>query len=998
MPWIGTNQASASFKECRSLTYRTITTGNRHSYTSKWLPPWIVRRQTPCQGFTISVANGAKRRTTITLDDLPQGRLLGEADVREEEDEDPKYSTVVQQARNNMLKFKSCVVLTRVGGFYELYLDQAEKYGPLLNLKVADKRTRVGAPSVAMAGFPFFQLDRFLKTLVQDLDLNVAISEEFRNDALGKSKSGGLLCDRRVTRVVTPGTLITEKFIDPCSNNYLLAIMPANSPSKNPKGQEDPMDRSPEVANSDQKFGLAWVDLSTGQFNTQIITRGSLPSAIVRIGASEVLMPSMQNNILHKHVSQVVQERHGRLTLEEAPIKPNVISDWNSVLEQPVPSEDLSAFTEEEVAAVGLLLKYVKESLFDSGLKLQPPRRMVEMENMKIDKHSARGLEILETLRDAIPGGKGSLLHTLRKTVTSGGARLLKQRLSSPSTCIGEIQERLDLVQQLIFDEVLHEDLLNILRRTYDLQRLLQKFSLGKGNADDLVSLNKTIIGTRDIVNLIRDIDNSGKQPGYATSLSNFGASFYYDEPLELAEHIAEAIDEDGLMASHRSEDNESAKVISMSQDVLRSEGSEEDMQSLPRIIRSNVAKGLIDQTPEDEDIWIMRSTASPILRDLHDELLQLRQSKVKLAQDLRDTAKTPTLTLKWTPGLEHVGHIKGTKDVRMFQQTMPNLRSVGSTKSTSTFYIPEWTQLGKALDQVKLRIRAEEQQVFKKLRNEVIANLVKLRRNATLLDELDVACSSALVAREHGFVRPVLNNGVTHTIIGGRHPTVTVGLEEQGRSFVSNDCIVGEEHRVWLITGPNMAGKSTFLRQNALISILAQIGSFVPADYAEIGIVDQIFSRIGSADNLYEDQSTFMVEMLETAEILRNATSRSFVIMDEVGRGTTPEDGVAIGYACLWHLYNVNQCRTLFATHFHALADMTATWEALGCYCTDVLEEEGGRGAFSYVHRLQAGVNRKSHALKVARIAGLPRAAISVAKEVMYEQRVPSLHRSILL
>ena len=185
------------------------------------------------------------------------------------------------------------------------------------------------------------------------------------------------------------------------------------------------------------------------------------------------------------------------------------------------------------------------------------------------------------------------------------------------------------------------------------------------------------------------------------------------------------------------------------------------------------------------------------------------------------------------------------------------------------------------------------------------------------------------------------------------------------------------------------MAGKSTYLRQNALITILAQTGCFVPADYAAIGLVDKIFSRVGSADNLYQDQSTFMVEMLETAEILKQATPRSFVIMDEVGRGTTPEDGIAVGYAALHHLQYVNQCRTLFATHFHALADMTRHFEGLECFCTDVAEEADG--TWAYVHRLRRGVNRESHALKVARLAGMPESAIAVAGEVLADlQRGP--------
>jgi DNA mismatch repair ATPase MutS len=254
-------------------------------------------------------------------------------------------------------------------------------------------------------------------------------------------------------------------------------------------------------------------------------------------------------------------------------------------------------------------------------------------------------------------------------------------------------------------------------------------------------------------------------------------------------------------------------------------------------------------------------------------------------------------------------------------------------------------------------------------LRKQIVKNIVKLRNNAAVLDELDVACGFATLAMQKNWIRPILNNGTEHQIRGGRHPTVESGLIEQGKQFTSNDCVVGNTSRILLITGPNMGGKSTFLRQNALISILAQTGSFVPAEYAEIGLVDKIFSRVGSADNLYQDQSTFMVEMLETAEILKQATPRSFVIMDEVGRGTTPEDGIAVGFASLHHLYHVNQSRALFATHFHVLADMTRNFEKLACYCTDIAEDADG--SFSYEHRLRLGVNRNPHALKVARLAG---------------------------
>lgn len=326
-------------------------------------------------------------------------------------------------------------------------------------------------------------------------------------------------------------------------------------------------------------------------------------------------------------------------------------------------------------------------------------------------------------------------------------------------------------------------------------------------------------------------------------------------------------------------------------------------------------------------------------------------------------------MTLRYIAGSGHVCHVKGAKDVRLSAKAALGGRSGRATKSTRTFYSTDWSNLGARMDLLKFQIRAEEQQVLQELREQVVLNLVKLRRNAAVLDELDIGCAFAVLAEEQGFVRPILNNSRDHKIVGGRHPTVKIGLEEEGRAFVGNDCFVGEKERVWLITGPNMGGKSTFLRQNALISILAQTGSFVPAQHADLGIVDRLFTRVGSADDLFRDQSTFMVEMLETAVILNQATSRSFVIMDEIGRGTTPEDGVAVAFACLHHLYHHNQCRALFATHFHILADLAKDFDHLACYCTNVAE--GPSGSFSYVHRLQRGVNRASHALKVARLAG---------------------------
>ncbi|KAB2573957.1 MutS protein-like protein 1 [Lasiodiplodia theobromae] len=898
-----------------------------------------------------SVFARGKKTTTLDAKDLPQG-LIGGAPLEDpDEDAGPAYPTVLQQVRNNMRKFDHCVLLTRIGNFYELYFEHAEEYGPLLNLKVSQRKSRPGLGPVAMAGFPYFQLDRFLKILVQDLNKYVAISEEIRNDASAKVKSGGLLFDRKVSRIITPGTLIDEKFIDPWENNYCLSVHV-----------------EPEASD----VGLAWLDISSGEFFTQSTTVAGLSSALALIGPREVVVDSAPHTTL---VGILEQDRHV-ITFHQREPGSKVPDDYARLVEEAVPGCNTSAFPALELAAAASLLDYVRTQLQGSSVALQPPVRREADEFMAIDKNTLRALELRATLRE----GKleGSLLHSVRKTVTKSGTRLLTQRLTSPSMSLDIINERLDLVTALIENLALRENLVALLRRSFDTWRLVQKFSIGRGDADDLLELSKTIQITKDVAQLLQnETPGGGSFDGLVRRLS-------LDGPGRLAKRILDAIDEEGLSEQHRMEDDEAAAMAGLAVEVLALEGEEVKSGSIAKRAKAKQSSKPGPSKAVDTgmpDVWIMRRSASTTLTRLHEEVEKLAREKDGLSVRLREATGAPGLTLRWTPGLGHIVHIKGKTG------SMANLesaRSVSSSRSTRSYHVPEWTHLGNHMDDARLRIRSEEQRVFGQLRAEVVRNLVNLRRNAAVLDELDVACSFATLAEERGLIRPKLNHGTAHKIVGGRHPVVESGLLEQGRNFTSNNCNVGDDERILLITGPNMAGKSTFLRQNALISILAQTGSFVPAVYAEIGLVDKVFSRVGSADNLYQDQSTFMVEMLETAEILKQATPRSFVIMDEVGRGTTPEDGIAVGYACLHHLYHVNRCRALFATHFHTLADMTAGFEKLGCYCTDV--EEGADGTFAYVHRLRKGINRRSHALKVARVAGLPDEAIKEAERVLEE------------
>ncbi|KAF3932477.1 hypothetical protein ABW19_dt0206401 [Dactylella cylindrospora] len=565
--------------------------------------------------------------------------------------------------------------------------------------------------------------------------------------------------------------------------------------------------------------------------------------------------------------------------------------------------------------------------------------------------------------------------------------------------------------------------------------------SLGRGDADDLVALARTIMATQDIVDCM-----NASLPSKPESLEVVKALLgRISAQTEIADKIIQSIDEHGLMLQHTIEDLKAAEITELAEAVeggriipgsvaggeevgeeaVAADEEEETGKkrkgrkpkkttTSKKVTKAKAQRILKEADREKIEPWIMYRSASPTLEHLHSNLDKLMEEKTLMETRILDESglSEHLVALKWTPSLGHILHIKARSLPNLSSGVLSSAISVGSSKSTYSYHLPEWTKLGSRIEMARLAIRAEEQKVLQDLRKRIIVNIHALRRNAAVLDEIDIGGSFAVLAKEGGWVRPILNMSTTHKIIGGRHATVQKSLGEQGRSFVANDCFVGDEEGIWIITGPNMAGKSTFLRQNALISILAQTGSYVPADHAEIGIIDQIFSRVGSADDLYRSQSTFMVEMMETANILRHATERSFVIMDEVGRGTTVEDGYAIAGGVLKYLWEISGCRVLFATHFHGLVDLARGWSIdvgddvtagdgtgrgdhggekkmrkVGAYCTDVMEDESG-GGWSYVHKLRKGVNTKSHATKVARMAGLPGFALKAAEEILESER----------
>ncbi|KAF3904269.1 hypothetical protein AA313_de0205721 [Arthrobotrys entomopaga] len=942
----------------------------------------------------------AKRKTTVSLLALPRDSIALEPLPELPRPGVPQYPHVIAQARSHIDKFSECVVLTRVGGFYELYFEQAEEFGPLLGLKVGRKKTRGRDMDVPMV-------------LVQDLSRHVAIAEEYPNPNKDDKDhpSVGLMWDRRVTRIITPGTLIDEKFMDPYENNYLLCVWPTIASSNS---STSTLEGLGEV-DTQVPVGLAWLDLSTGDFFTQVSTRGSLSAELARIGPREIVI---DESCRRTPEVRLLEQEKRLMTFHTSSIHPRDTAAWSELLE-PGSAGVMSyeGFEDEEIAAGSTLLSYVEDKLQGLSMKLQPPIRRSKENNMLIDAVTMRALEIKTTMKDGVLSGVGTLFKTVKRTVTRGGTRRLGMWLTSPETSVKVINDRLNLVEHFIHSPRLLEDIQHKLKLTHDSQRLVQKMSLGRGDADDLVALARTITATQDIVTAM-----NAQLPKKSDSLAGVKALMRRISAQEqLAVRIMSSIDEQGLMLQHTIEDMKTAEITELADAVEEGrslpnangeEGDEDTIEvqeeekpkkrgrksTTTSAKKVSIGRGnrlLKEADREKMEPWIMHKTASDTLEKLHSDLDNLMDDKVVMMTQLLEDSQLAEhlIALKWTPSLGHILHIKARNMPDMKNGILASAVSVGLSKSTHSYHLPEWTNLGSRIEMARLAIRAEEQKILQDIRKQVILNIHALRRNAAVLDEIDIAGSFAILARENGWVRPILSMGTAHKIEGGRHPTVQRSLDDQGRSFVANDCFVGDTEAMWIITGPNMAGKSTFLRQNALISILAQTGSYVPADSAEIGIIDQIFSRVGSADDLYRSQSTFMVEMMETAHILRNATKRSFVIMDEVGRGTTVEDGYAIAGGVLRYLWEVSGCRVLFATHFHGLVGLVEGWEKergggegkkVGAYCTDVVEDEGGGGGWSYVHKLRRGVNMKSHAIKVAKMAGMPGLAVKTAEEIL--------------
>ncbi len=672
------------------------------------------------------------------------------------------------------------------------------------------------------------------------------------------------------------------------------------------------------LARAEGKLGLAWTDISTGDIATTATTPATLGTELARLEPGELLLPDTL--LAQPDLFELFGEWKARLTPLPAPRFDAAAGEKRlKALYQVAALDGFGAFTRAEVAAAGALVDYV--ALTQKG-KLPQVKPLVRLESdavMAIDAATRRNLELTETLSGA---RAGSLLATIDRTLTGAGARLLALHLAAPLNRPAAIEERLDQVELFVADEPLRARAREVLSQTPDLERALSRLTLGRGGPRDLAAVRDGLAQTRRLKDALGQ-SRLGVLPAL-TAKAVVDLGFHG----ELVERLGRAL-----------------------------------ALELPVLARDGGFIAAAYRPELDE------------FRELRDES---RRHVAALQARYAEETGVPQLKVRHNNVLGYYIEVTPRHMERMGERFI-HRQTMASAVRYSTVELGE---LEGRINKAAERALALELQLFEDLVGEVTARAREIGLAAAALAELDVAAGLAALAVERRQVRPKVDGSLAFRIEGGRHPVVEAALElGQSASFVANDCDLSAGQRLWLVTGPNMAGKSTFLRQNALIAIMAQIGAYVPAAACEIGVVDRLFSRVGAADDLARGRSTFMVEMVETAAILNLATPRSLVILDEIGRGTATFDGLSIAWAAVEHLHDVNRSRALFATHFHELTALAARLNELSNHAMRVKEWQG---EVVFLHEVAQGAADRSYGIQVAKLAGLPKPVVKRAEQVL--------------
>ncbi len=784
----------------------------------------------------------------------------------------------------------------RMGDFYELFFDDAVQAAAALDITLTKRGKHLGE-SIPMCGVPVHSHDTYLSRLIRR-GFKVAVCEQIEDPAVAKGRGAKAVVKRAVVRMVTPGTLTEDTLLDARSHNFLAAL-----------------------ADAQGDLGLAWLDMSTGDFFMQPLAAADLGAALARLKPGELLVPDRM--LARPAINEALDDSHARLTpLPSARFDSQNAQKRLQAVYAVGTLDAFGGFSRAEVAAAGALIDYVESTQKGRLPRLAKPRRLAQGAVMEIDAATRRNLELTETLSGE---RAGSLLATIDLTASGAGARLLALRLAAPLTDAAVIGKRLDAVQFFCADDRLRGELRDLLGRGPDLERALSRLTLGRGGPRDLAQIRDGLALAARVRELM---DGAGAAlPGdIRQNLVAFDGHGDLVDDLDqaLADELPVAARDGGFIAAGHS-------------------AGLDELRTLRDESRRLIA-GLQNRYAQDAAITALKVKHNNVLGYF-------------IEVPVRHAAAMPT----------------GEDSPFIHRQTMAN------AVRYATVELGELEgRISRAADQAL----SQELELFDVLVGKVAKHAERVAAAAAELAALDVASALGQLASARNYARPELDDGIGFEIDAGRHPVVELALAKgQEASFVANGCNLDQESRLWLLTGPNMAGKSTFLRQNALIAILAQIGSFVPAARARMGIVDRLFSRVGAADDLARGRSTFMVEMVETAAILNQAGPKSLVILDEIGRGTATFDGLSIAWAVVEQLHEVNRCRALFATHYHELTALAAKLPALACHTMLVKE---WKGDVVFLHEIGPGAADRSYGIHVGRLAGLPDAVLGRAEEVL--------------
>lgn len=811
-------------------------------------------------------------------------------------------------------KYPHAVLLYRVGDFFECYFQDAVKLAQELELVLTSKQAGEQG-RVAMSGVPHHAWERYA-TLLVEKGYAVVICDQVED----ASEAAGRLVRREVTRILTPGTLLEEGMLKSSRNNYLAAVVIAAN-----------------------HWGLAYADISTGEFLT---TQGSdlehLTQELMRLQPSEVLVPTNAPDLgsllrpgeTSPHLPQCLPPSfcyslRSQVPFSQGEARPRLLQKFKVRSLEGLGCDHLPL----AVRAAGGLLEYLEDTQKENPVTLQRLRTYTVTDYLIVDNQTRRNLEITQTVRDGT--FHGSLLWALDRTSTAMGGRALRRWLLQPLIDIKGIRARLDTIQELMENTPLRQDLRQLLRQIYDLERLTGRAGSGTANARDLVAL----------------ADSLSRLPELSTLVTQARSPF-----LKALQKVPSVLEE----LAHKLH----AHLV----------------ESPPILIKEG---GLI------------RPSVNPLLDERKATVEADQQWIANLEVDERAKTGISTLKVGFNKTFGYYISISRTKA----DQVPANYIRKQTLTNEERYITPDLKEREARILTARDDLNQLEYEIFTALREEVAQEAEVIRNLSRAVAAADVLCGLAELAVHQGYCRPEMLSGREINIVDGRHPVVEQSLPPG--FFVPNSTQLGEESLVIshvsladdqeqitndnpdliILTGPNASGKSCYLRQVGLIQLMAQIGSFVPARFARLGICDRIFTRVGAVDDLATGQSTFMVEMNETANILNHATSRSLVLLDEIGRGTATFDGLSIAWAVAEYIAVDIRARTIFATHYHELNELASILPNVANYQVTVKELPD---QIIFLHQVQPGGADKSYGIEAGRLAGLPAVVIQRAKQVM--------------